>query len=243
MDTIKIHTGACKMVAHRGVSGLEKENTMAAFVAAGNRSYFGIEPDVHRTGDGQCVVIHDGDTGRVARENLVVAQCGLEQLRGLCLNDIQDGTPRGDLRIPTLEEYARACKRYGKASVLELKDDFTSAQLAEIIGILRAEDQLDAVIFISFLLENLVRLREILPGHAAQYLASRVEEGTISALLRYRLDLDAHYAAVDAALVKRLHEDGLKVNCWTVDSPIEAGNLISMGVDYITSNILEGGGH
>ena len=33
------------MIAHRGVSGLELENTCAAFVAAGNRSYFGIETD------------------------------------------------------------------------------------------------------------------------------------------------------------------------------------------------------
>ena len=52
MDTIKIRAGACKMVAHRGVSGLEKENTMAAFVAAGNRSYYGIATDIHRTLDG-----------------------------------------------------------------------------------------------------------------------------------------------------------------------------------------------
>ena len=42
MDTIHIDSRGVKMVAHRGVSGLEKENTASAFVAAGNRSYFGI---------------------------------------------------------------------------------------------------------------------------------------------------------------------------------------------------------
>ena len=62
MDTIRIEKGSTRMVAHRGVSGLEKENTMAAFVAAGNRSYWGVETDVHRTSDGKMVVIHDGDT-------------------------------------------------------------------------------------------------------------------------------------------------------------------------------------
>ena len=35
--------------------------------------------------------------------------------------------------------------------------------------------------------------------------------------------------------------DGRKVNCWTVDAPEEARRLVAMGVDYITSNILEGG--
>ena len=107
MDTIKIRAGSCKMVAHRGVSGLEKENTMAAFVAAGNRSYYGIETDIHRTLDGHYVAIHDADTGRVARQKLNVGQSTLAELRAICLNDIADGEPRGDLRIPTLQEYAR----------------------------------------------------------------------------------------------------------------------------------------
>ena len=67
MDTIKINKGAVKMVAHRGASGLERENTVPAFLAAGNRSYFGIETDIHRTADGKYVVIHDETTSRVTR--------------------------------------------------------------------------------------------------------------------------------------------------------------------------------
>ena len=196
MDTIKIRAGACKMVAHRGVSGLEKENTMAAFVAAGKiRSYYyGIETDIHRTLDGHYVAIDDADTGRVARQKPETfrGSPSLAELRAICLNDIADGEPRGDLRIPTLQEYARVCKRYGKVSVLELKDDFTRAQLEEIIAILRAEGQLENVVFIAFALENLLRLREILPEQPAQYLVSRMEEGVEQALLAHGLDLDAH---------------------------------------------------
>lgn len=51
MNTISIQHGGAQMIAHRGVCGIECENTAAAFVAAGNRSYFGIETDVHRTAD------------------------------------------------------------------------------------------------------------------------------------------------------------------------------------------------
>lgn len=239
MDTIRIPVGACKMVAHRGVSGLEKENTMAAFVAAGNRSYFGVETDVHRTRDGHYVTIHDGHTGRVAQADLQVAESTLAELRALCLNDIDDGPARGDLRIPTLVEYVRACKRYGKVCVLELKDDFSPEQLEEIAEILRGEDYLQKVVFIAFGLENLVQMRQILPGHPMQYLASRVDTDVVGALLRYRLDLDAHYAAVDGALIRLLHENGLKVNCWTVNDPAEARRLIDAGVDFLTTNILE----
>ena len=81
MNTIKIDSGKVLMVAHRGVSGIEKENTCSAFVAAGNRSYFGIETDVHRTRDGKFVCIHDDTTGRVAIDNLKVEASTIDTLR------------------------------------------------------------------------------------------------------------------------------------------------------------------
>ena len=34
MDTIKINKGTTKLIAHRGVSGLEQENTEASFLLA-----------------------------------------------------------------------------------------------------------------------------------------------------------------------------------------------------------------
>ena len=43
MNTIKLNKGNVRVVAHRGLSGIERENTNAAFVAAANRSYYGIE--------------------------------------------------------------------------------------------------------------------------------------------------------------------------------------------------------
>ena len=39
------------MIAHRGLSGLERENSMKAFVAAVNRSFYGTECDIHLTKD------------------------------------------------------------------------------------------------------------------------------------------------------------------------------------------------
>lgn len=59
MNTIKIKSDSVKIIAHRGLSGLERENTYPAFVAAGNRSYFGIETDIHKTKDGKFIIIHD----------------------------------------------------------------------------------------------------------------------------------------------------------------------------------------
>ena len=119
MDTIHIDRKGALMVAHRGVSGLEKENTASAFVAAGNRSYFGIETDVHRTLDGEFVVIHDDNTARVAIDNLEVEKSTFETLRALRLCDTDGEKGRADLRIPTLREYVRICRKYGILTVLD----------------------------------------------------------------------------------------------------------------------------
>ena len=76
MDTIKIDKKNVKMIAHRGVSGLETENTCAAFIAAGNRSYWGIETDLYRTADGRFVVFHDSTTMRLSGTDYTIEQTG-----------------------------------------------------------------------------------------------------------------------------------------------------------------------
>ena len=43
-----------------------------------------------------------------------------------------------------------------------------------------------------------------------------------------------------SSIIDDLHAAGIKVNCWTVDDPDRAKELIEWGVDMITTNILEG---
>ena len=123
-DTVKFSKKDVKVVAHRGCSGLEKENTASAFVAAGNRSYYGIETDVHVTKDKKYVIIHDDSTLRVSGKELTVEETDLETLRSISLSDTDGSFGRKDLIIPTLEEYIKICKKYGKVCVLELKNRF-----------------------------------------------------------------------------------------------------------------------
>ena len=53
------------LFAHRGLSSLYPENTMAAFSAARAAGISGIELDVHQTKDGKLVVFHDDTTKRI----------------------------------------------------------------------------------------------------------------------------------------------------------------------------------
>ena len=241
MDTIKIpNKGNCKMVAHRGVSGLERENTAAAFVAAGNRSYFGVETDIYRTADGKFVVCHDGNLNRVGGVDIACESATLAELRAVTLFDIDGESRRADLVVPELWEYIAICKKYGKAPVLELKSDFTEAECAEIVEIIRGYEYLERTIFISFNRNDLLRIRKAYPEAVCQYLTGREEPESI---LRFCVEngfgLDAYSPAVTQEVVDTIHSYGLPINCWTVDKPEEAERLIALGVDYITSNILE----
>ncbi len=240
MDTVKLpDKGHTRMIAHRGASALERENTVAAFLAAANRSYYGIETDVHRTADGHFVLIHDETTGRVAPIDIPVEESSWADLRAIQLHDTHGLSTRGDLVIPELSEYAAICRDYGKIAVLELKNRFTESEIAAIVECLRSLDALGNTVFISFVLENLQILRAILPGHPVQFLVSQLDEDVFATLVREKMDLDVHYPALTADWIARCHAAGIAVNAWTVDDPDIAARLIGWGIDYITSNRCE----
>lgn len=239
MNTIKFNKNSTKIVAHRGLSGIETENTNAAFVAAGNRSYYGIETDIHRTADGRFVVCHDDDLKRVAGEDIPVETTTLAELQNIVLFD-KDGTKnRADLRVSVLENYIGICKKYAKHCVLELKSDFTDEEIAQIIEIVNGFGYLENVTFISFVYSNVVKIRKMCPTQSVQFLFYKFTEEIMNTLIAARIDVDVYYKELSKELVDLLHENGLKVNCWTVDDKEKAEELSEWGVDYITSNILE----
>ena len=239
MDTIKVNKKQTKMIAHRGVSKIETENTNAAFVAAGNRSYYGIETDVHKTADGRFVVIHNDTTGDCGNIDISVENSTYDELCRVILKDTDGVFGRIDLRIPELWEYISICKKYGKKAVLELKNHFERNDIAKVIEIIDDADYLSDTIFISFDLENLIGIRELLPYQTAQYLCGEWSSEICDSLIKYRLDIDIGYNALTKELIDKLHAAGIEVNCWTCDDKATAEALAEYGVDYITSNILE----
>ncbi|MCX7026106.1 MAG: glycerophosphodiester phosphodiesterase family protein [Spirochaetes bacterium] len=93
--------------AHRGLSSIRPENTMASFTAAREAGIPGIELDVHLTADGKLAVFHDDTTGRIAGGG---PGCGLKletsDFAALAALDIGSwkGPEFSGERIPLLEE-------------------------------------------------------------------------------------------------------------------------------------------
>ena len=250
MNTVKIKKDKTLVIAHRGLSGLEPENSIPAFVAAGNRSYYGIETDVHVTKDGHFVLTHDDQTGRVADNDVNVEQSTYSlvrslRLHNLCKKEIDSGiipeevTVRPDLLIPNLEEYISICKKYDKKCVLELKNTFDQVDVRRLIAEIQDLGYLEHMIFISFSLKNMIYLRELLPNQKLQYLKSTYDEEVLEQLNKYNLDFDVSHKALTKEVIDELHANGHKVNAWTVDTAERAEELISWGIDFITTNILE----
>ncbi len=240
MNTIKIDSKGVKMIAHRGLSGLEKENTCSAFVAACNReSYFGVETDVHRTADGRFVIFHDDNTARVGLDSMIIENTSYDTLRKLQLLDIDGKRGRRDLIIPDLVDYIGICKKYGKTCVLELKNQFKASDVYKIIAEFEKADFLDHLIVISFQLKNLVYLRRRYPELRAMYLLDDWGKSSLDELTKYTLGLDIRYTSLTKEIVDAVHAAGLEVNCWTVNTKEDGEAMIALGVDYITTNILE----
>jgi len=251
MNTKKIENKQVHLIAHRGLSGLEPENSIPAFVAAGNRSYYGIETDIHVTKDGKFIVTHDDQTGRVAPDSISVEEISFGfarklRLRNICRMEIESGAvvetvpAREDLLLPSLKEYIQICKKYEKKAVLELKNQFEPENIQRLIAEIEECKYLEETIFISFCFENMVSLRKMLPNQELQFLTKFYEPEILDKLNQYNLELDIKHIALTKELVDEIHDNGHKVNCWTVDNSDDAERLIEWGVDLITTNMLEG---
>lgn len=226
------------MIAHRGASSIERENSNAAFIVAGSRSYYGIETDIHLTKDGKFIVCHDDNIKRVTGIDMVIEDNNFDELRKYHLLDF-DGTTRSDLVFPTLEDYISICARYDKQAILEIKNNISKSKIIELVKRIKELDWYHKTTFISFDKENIINIRENFNDADIQFLTGEASEQTLDFILRYRVDLDIYYESLTKEYIDKLHSYGIKINCWTVDIEAEAKKLIDMSVDMITSNCLE----
>lgn len=240
MNTIKFEDkGNIKMIAHRGVSGLERENTCPAFVAAGVKSYYGIETDVRITKDGKIIVIHDNDLMRVADIDMNIQESYFDDLRTVRMKDVDGITERADLFLPSLEEYISICKKYDKQAILELKNSIPKEKFLEVVEKTKKLGWFERVTFISNAGQSLAYLHDKYPEADVQLICGYCTDEEIQFILDHRFDADLNLYHLTKEKVDMLHAAGRKVNVWTVNTLEQAKEMQALGVDMITTNILE----
>ncbi len=211
------------IIAHRGASFAEPENTIDAFRRAVVMGADGVELDVRRTADDRLVVHHDAHLpdGRVVRE-----------------------TPVAELpeRIPTLAAALDACD--GVFVNIEIKNDPADPDFDPGEWVMHRTATELAVrgggrrwLISSFRRETVEVCRRVLPSARAAWL---VVDAGMAVLQRCA---DEGYDAVhpwaerlDADTIAAAHRLGLAVNTWTCDDPDRIGELMALGVDGICTN-------
>jgi glycerophosphoryl diester phosphodiesterase len=150
------------------------------------------------------------------------------------------GHTRGDLRLPLLSEYIRICRKYEKKAVLEIKNPMAPEHIKGIVDEVNSLGWLENTVFISFSFDNMVELRRLLPGAKLMFLTTHApNQELVDMLLPYRLDLDIAWTVLTREGVELMHANGIEVNVWNVDEVELAERLLSWGVDYLTTDILE----
>ncbi|MCF6525960.1 glycerophosphodiester phosphodiesterase family protein [Streptomyces sp. JJ36] len=210
-------------VGHRGLMGVEPENTLRSFRRAEGEGVDVIELDLHVSKDGALVVMHDAEVDRTTDGTGAVGDLTLAELRRL---DAGLGE-----RIPVFEDVLTAVRAPLQA---EIKDRAAARLLAEVI---REQGLHDRVTVISFHDEALRETREQLPEQPIGLVAGR---SSPTAPERAR-ELGARLVSLelqwlDADTVARCHAADLEVITWTVNTPEELARVRELGLDGVVTD-------
>lgn len=210
------------IIAHRGASAEQPENTLAAFRRALALKVDGIELDVQLTRDGVPVVFHD-DTAR-----RLTGQPG--RLATRTWREIQSWRVHGTERIPRLSEVLALTR--GRAVVqIELK---RGVAVAPVLRAVRQAAATKWVIFASFELSLVRSAAQLAPGIPRMLISDGL--GGPDKLLRQMASVGAsglsvNYRAVtNRAFVETLQSKGVSLWCWTVNDARTARRLAGWGV-------------
>lgn len=227
------------MIAHRGGCRYEVENTIEAFIAAGNRPYFGIETDIVQTKDRKIIVFHDDDLVRLANDPRQIRDVEFDDLLKIDLRNSHTYLDRPK-RIVTFKEYLKVCKHYNKTPIIDVKWGFDAAGLDEIMKQIYEEEMEEKSIIICYTMSNLIYLRNKFPNFPLQFLAGMAASPeNFKIAIENKLELDLRIDLLTQEIIDKFHQANLKVNVWCVDDEETRLKVEEMGVDFITTNILE----
>lgn len=223
-----------KLIAHRGASYEEPENTLAAIARALEIGVDFIEMDVHLSKDGVPVVIHDHTLCRTSSvKGRHIRASSLEELKGIDVGAWFHGEETEE-EVPTLEEVLKL-NLQSTGLMVELKDDIGNDLSQAVARLLRTYPH-HRVKVGSFYAETLSYFQRFHPSIPLLGIASTMEE------LEAHLKLDLRFFALDYSLVlekKKERRDFLSersVWTFTVDEPDIARQLLDLGVEGIITN-------
>ncbi|MFJ9243751.1 glycerophosphodiester phosphodiesterase [Streptomyces sp. NPDC101776] len=213
-------------IGHRGVMGLEPENTLRSFVAAEQAGLDVIELDLHLSSDGALVVMHDADVDRTTDGTGPIAERTLDELRTL-------DAGRGE-RVPVFEEVLDAVRSPIQA---EIKDLAAARALAEVM---HRRNLVERVEVSSFHDEAIAEIARLVPGVRTALIASRfgpdvVERATEAGAETVCLNI----RRLTLEVVEAARKADLRIIGWVVNTQDQLRLVRALGLDGATTDYPE----
>jgi glycerophosphoryl diester phosphodiesterase len=205
------------VIAHRGASWDERENTLPAFERALAAGADFLELDVQASSDGALVVFHDLDLGRLTALRGPLRRRPLAELR--------------ELGIPLLDEVVELAR--GRAGLMvELKSPhlFRRHELVRRTTALLSDDD----VVLGFSRAALLEARTHRPAlRLLQHVGFGVSIRRASA---YAWAVGFHDARTTRRGIQKAHRLGLAATVYTVNEPARMLELAALGADGIFSD-------
>jgi glycerophosphoryl diester phosphodiesterase len=210
------------VIAHRGASAIELENSLSAFRAAAGQGADAVELDVHATLDGELVVHHDPSI-----MGLPIAQARMRDLSQLRL-------PNGE-PLPTLAQaldvMGPRLKVFVEVKVLDPRWD---DRLLETLD--RGPNPTGYAVhsFAFHVVRRLGEKRPTLPRGILSEVEPRSPKQTLQDASAQTLWQER--STLTEPLVKAVHELGAGIIAWTVDNATDVERFVRWGVEGICTN-------
>ncbi len=239
MNTIKIDKYFKGMIANRGLSGIETENTIFAFLAAANRSYMGICGDLCVSRDGKIIITSDDTLLRLGLLNLYIPSFNYDELKKFSLVDRKTANLNPNLFIPLLSDLLSISSAYRKSVFLNIPEAFKHEHLDRVIE--EAEDFYNSknIFFLSGNRKVLQYLNKRVENSRIFLNVDKPDEETFDFCKNNGFNMNVKYSHVNSETVKRMHLIGLKVSTGVVNDKDLAEKLIKHDVDFVFTDILE----
>ena len=228
----------CKILAHRGFSGNYPENTMLAFKKAIEAGAEGIELDVHLTKDKKLVIIHDETINRTSDYKGWIKDMTYEELEKIDFSYKYKGKVPFQ-KIPTLREYFELVKDEDIITNVELKNSvYDYPNLEQAVYDLICEYNLkEKVVLSSFNHESMLRMKAIDSSLYCGFLTECWMLHPETYVSAYEIEAYHPYTpSLSKEVVENLHQCGIEVNTWTVNTKEEIERMIAFRVDGIITN-------
>lgn len=239
---MNVNNQNCKLkIAHRGVPSLAPENTMISFKRAIEFNIDVLEIDIHRTIDGELVVIHDPTTNRTSQEKGVINKLTYETLTKYDVGKWQGQAYIGE-QIPLFQDVLKLIKDTHIKLLIEIKQPENYPNIeSDIIAMIKQHDiSYNQIMIQSFNRNSIQKISTLLPDIELGVLIKKknrfISKRAIKKIGEYANYINPNYKIVTRKFVEAAHASQLKVLPYTINNKSTAQKMLAMGVDGLISD-------